>query len=643
MRRFLPIIILWTLLLASCSEPAPAPATKSESAPAANPTTVPSAEEIRFALVGQPKEVNVWSLFDESGASYANYALRADTYPSLYRLSIPSRTFEPYLADGMPSVVTQEGSFYIAMVKLKPGLKWNDGSPLTAYDVAFTVNAALSYHLSLDWNSAYDPNILDHAQATDNFTVKFLFKAPFTVANWQYGALQGPVVSRNFWASKLIDSERLLPGPDLTAPLTQTQADANRLQADINEWNSQLLKLSPASKDYSDLSLRISKNQDQLNSLWTRIDKLSGEYNADLSAARNSLFALRDDDEPTFGPFLRATVDDQIYTRRADSSYPFDQPHVDRAVYQIFPDEAAAVKAWQAGRVNVILVQHGLSSASGIASLTTNADSSARFLAFNPRRVELTDPILHRALECMIDRQALADMALQKNAIPLSTFVLPGNPSWLNVNVHSTCTNMNASERLQKAVDMLRTAGYRWKREPTTQQAGEGLILPGGVTFPPITLLTPKKEIEPLRAAAADYIVKQAQWLGLPLSEHLTDAESIRYAVYSSGDYDLALLGWRLSEYPAYLCAWFQPPSPFVYNGDKFKSACETLNSTADLVTAQSAALDAQSALMSDLPFIPLYEDVIRDAQSGFDYPFQNILDGISGVYGAPALAVRAP
>jgi len=264
-------------------------------------------------------------------------------------------------------------------------------------------------------------------------------------------------------------------------------------------------------------------------------------------------------------------------------------------------------------------------------------------LVFNPRRVELMDPILRRALGCVIDRQALANVVLQKNAFPLNSFVLPGNPDWLNVDAHSACAAMNAAQRLQNAVESLRTAGYRWMREPTSEQAGEGLVLPGGVTFPPITLLAPSKENDPLRAAAADYIVRQAQWLGLPVTEVLTDPESVRYAVYSSGNYDLAILGWRLSEYPGYLCEWFEAPSPFVYNGSRLKAACEALNSTADLVTAQKAAFEAQAALVSDLPFIPLYEDALYDAYRGVGYPFQNMLDGISGVYGAPARAGRAP
>ena len=642
MRHFFFSAILMTLFLASCSGPTPAPATAMASSPeaAATPTVIPHAPEIRFALVGEPTDVNVWSLFDDSGASYANYVLRSNLYPSLYRLSIPDRKFGSYLADGTPSVVTTDGVFYVSTVKLKSGLKWSDGSPITAQDVAFTVTTALNYRLGLDWESVYNPNILDHAEAVDNSTVRFFFKSPFTVGDWEYGALQGPIVSQSFWESKLADADNLLPKTDLIDSMAQTQVDANQLQADINEWDAQLLKLDPTSKDYSDLNLKIGKNQDQLNSLDTKLGKLTDEYNADLSAARAALFALKDDGEPTFGPFLRAAQSGNTLMSKVDSAYPFEKPNYDQVVYQIFSDEKSAMAALQGGDVNAVLNQNGLSSGTDTQSVVTSSTSSARFLVFNQKRVELADPVLHRALDCVIDRQTLVDNSLQKKAAPLDSFVLPANTSWLNPDAHSLCSGMDMGSRLQKTVDMLKAAGYSWTHEPTIDQPGKGLALPGGVAFPSITLLAPTKDMDPLRAAAADYIEKQAQLLGIPLTEQLTDSESIHYAVYSSGDYDMAILGWRLSEYPGYLCGWFQLPSPFMYNGDKLKSACEAMNSTADLATSQKSAFDVQTVLMSDLPFIPLYEDVMYDAYRNVRYPFQTVLDGISGLYGAPSLAI---
>ena len=83
--------------------------------------------------------------------------------------------------------------------------------------------------------------------------------------------------------------------------------------------------------------------------------------------------------------------------------------------------------------------------------------------------------------------------------------------------------------------------------------------------------------------------------------------------------------------------------SPFAYNEDKLKSACEIFNSTADLETARQASFNIQSILIDDLPFIPLDQNIYFDGFRNIKYPFDSVLGGLSGVYGAPSLAIPAP
>ena len=63
----------------------------------------------------------------------------------------------------------------VLTIKVRQGVKWHDGQPLTAEDVAFTINMLaqkpyMYYH-------GYFTSV-DHAEATDKYTVKVYFKEP---------------------------------------------------------------------------------------------------------------------------------------------------------------------------------------------------------------------------------------------------------------------------------------------------------------------------------------------------------------------------------------------------------------------------------------------------------------------------------
>ena len=111
------------------------------------------------------------------------------------------------------------------------------------------------------------------------------------------------------------------------------------------------------------------------------------------------------------------------------------------------------------------------------------------------------------------------------------------------------------------------------------------------------------------------------------------------YAVYSSQKYDIALMGWRLSEYPAYLCQMFGGQNLHLYNSDRFKSACDALQSESKLDGARQTLRQIEAQLMSELPVIPLFTLMRADVYQGLSYPTTNILDGWSGSYGAPSAA----
>jgi len=634
-QRLVFATLLLALMLAACAAPpSPVQATPqlasiptSTSAPAG----IPHAPEIRFALIGEPTDVNVWALFDEQGASYANYALHSDYWPRLYYLAPPDLTFTPRVANEQPTPVIQEDDFFTSTVKLRSGLKWTDGLPFTADDVAFTVNTAVQFELGFDWKAYYSPDYLARVEAVDSNMVKFYFKQKPNVGVWQYGALQGPVVQKEFWESKINSAVELLPDDTLRSSISDARARIAQYQPIVDSLNAEFYTLQSQGKQSRELEVNIKRNQGNLNEANNDLAKALAEYADKLGAAHQALYALDDQNEPTLGVWMPADKEDDAFINVVNPDFPFEKPNFDRVIYTVFDDINSAYNAYKDDDVDVLISPYGGGQELTAPSYPT---SSARFLVFNPKRDVFADPALRKSISCILATSAM--MSGQEWAY--DGFVLPG--PWLKGEPNSNCSGLSKEEKIQKSVSILKDAGYSWLQEPTVEQAGAGLKLPDGKPFPSVTLLTTSVHYDRWRETAGISIEMQAQYLGIPVSRQETDLETIRYSVYSSGNYDIAILGWQLSEYPGYLCQWFQSPGPFAYNEDKFGSVCDAFNSTADLETARRASQDIQSILMEDLPFIPLYLGMGFENYQNVTYPFDTVLNGLSGLYGAPSLAI---
>jgi peptide/nickel transport system substrate-binding protein len=652
MRALLSSLAFVAFLLAACatatpeSLPTAAPANTPTNTPLP-PTSPPAPQRVpllRIAVLGETTTTNVWALFDDTGASYWNAATQASYWPSLYRLTPPSLDFQPATAQGEPSPVKCDTATCTATVTLQPNLTWTDGTSLTADDVAFTVNTALQFRLGLNWQAYYNPEVLDHVEALDRVTVKYYFKSRPTVADWQYGALQGPIVNQAYWQPRIVDAISLLPDDTLLPTIQELEAELAGMQATEGKLNLSLNTMVPGTTVYQDTSREARHLQDDLNSVSNKLEKNRTEYETKLAEARASLFKLANAKEPTLGPWKFASRIKNSFENQANLGTPLGDPWFDSVRYFNYPTESAAVDALLKNDADLILTPAGLSAESvsrlqnnpGIV-LRGNVTRNARFLSFNQSNPYLADPVLHQALACMLDPQALVE-ELGSNVTQLPGFVV--DDTWRNKDVSLPCAGATEDARLAETVRLLKEAGYSWDGEPVS---GVGLKAPNEDELPHFTLLV--SEEDPMRGIAARYIAQQAQILGLTLDVQTSSSDDLFYAVYGTGGYDMALLGWHLSAYPAYLCDWFMPSdqNPFAYNGSSLTSACEAWAQVSDLEVAKARASDVQTVLMRDLPLIPLYTDVRVDAYRNIQYRYSNVVDGLGGLYGATAQAIPIP
>jgi len=647
--------VLLIFLFSSCGpKSASSPVPASTQVPAPTATSIPHAAEIRFALVGNVTPTNVWALFDAKGYSYNNYALISGYWPRLYQLSIPDRNFEAMAASGMPSLFQQEGNFYTATVPLRSDLKWTDGTPFTADDVAFTVNTILSFQLGFDWHDFYNPDFIDHVEAVDPHTVKFYFKQQPNVSVWQYGALQGPIVQTAYWETRVSASAELLPPDDLLPQITSLTAHVAEIQSKINNINASIAILATNNSGYIQGLADIKGLQANLNQTNTALTKAQSQYDSAMDAARQSLYALDNIDEPTLGDWIPAGQENGAWVNNVNPAHPFNVPHFDSVSYQGFADEASAVKALQAGEVDSILASDGISfdaaskisasepAANPLVLVQANTNPNLLFLVFNDANPNVADPALHTALACIFDNNALLSPTLLNYGRFPHSFVLPDEKTWYGNAGARPCAGLNnENDRLNKSVGLLKSAGYTWDLEPQAGSNGTGMKMPDAKLFPSIDLLVSSSSS--VSVELANLIQQKVERLGITVNVESVNGQDVNFAVFSSHQYDMALLGWRVSEYPGYLCDWFTDGNPFGYHSDRIQSACAALYSTSDLATAQKDVYEIQSILAQDLPFIPLYSGIIYDAYQNIKYPFDNVLDGLSGIYGAPSLAIPAP
>ena len=391
------------------------------------------------------------------------------------------------------------------------------------------------------------------------------------------------------------------------------------------------------------LQLELQRRQGDLDEARNDLSKAHARVDDAMQAARHALYSLDAAEEPTLGTWIPAGRRNGVWVNEANPSHPFGQPSFDRATYALYPDQAKAISAIEKGDADSLLDPRALSTPPRASvPVTMNPTSSAHFLVINPSNTALADPAIRRAIFCAIDRTKLAATL---TAAPLTSFVPYLGGPWSNPAGTVSCGDgynpLNGFDP-SRAVAILKAAGYTWSAEPTGEDAGAGLKMPDGQPFPPVALLAPSAGTDSQSNQAAHVVQHDVGYLGVPLSVQSVDPADVRFALFNDRTYDVAIAGWRLSAYPGYLCDWFGDGNPFGYQDDQLRTGCQGLASTSDLDVAHRQVAQIELLLAEDPPFIPLYSGLTYDVQEGIRYPFDGILDGLSGVYGAPGLALPA-
>jgi peptide/nickel transport system substrate-binding protein len=580
--------------------------------------------------------VNFWAANGPDNTVWNSYMLPPRL--AMYGLSDKLFEFVPIAAKDLPDPLTQEGDMWVVEIPMREDIKWSDGTPFTAEDVAFTANAVLELGLiSGNWSSWYDANYLDHVEAASTYVVKYYYHTKPGLARHEYGTLQGPVLSKAFWEGAVkeamapIDALGASPSDeDLLAAqgeahdiLFAASADGEPLAGSFlfSKWEQGAFIENPANPDYFNSGVMVTMYSD-------------GTYK----------------EEPGTTLYGEGTGDVEVqYTVG---------PNVIKTVYSIYSSQDAAILALQDGDVDVILhplgLQRGLQErVEGDPNLTVleNPTNGFRYMAFNCRRAPMSDVAFRQAVAILIDKEFVTQTILQGVAFPLYSFIPEANEAWYfndvpKLGLHEDGTGMTREERINAAVKLLEDAGYKWEGgvKPTWDDEG-GFVSPGGNLIMPdgkpveeLNLWAPAAGYDPLRSTFAIWIESWLNEAGIPVKAHLAGFNVLIPIIFTEQDFDMYILGWSLSVFPSYMRDFWHSEQAVPdgnnaagYMNPEFDKLSEELMTCTNFDDCKQITDQLQIMLSTEVPYVVLFDTGIIEPyrSASVTYPYTQVLSGL--------------
>ena len=524
---------------------------------------------------------------------------------------------------------------------MKQGIEWSDGELLTSDDFVFTVNTVFDLQLGSNWASAVDSAFLERVEALDEYRIKVFFKTTDDEGNpqtpglsvWQFGLGFMPIMAEHYWSPVVED---IKGSGDTTQQIEALFAHVPDGEPTVggfifSKWEPGAFFENDAAPNYSWKGMVVTEYE-------------NGAY-AESSERLDFEAAFYGDAEGA------KTLEYEV------------GPHVDTALFSLYGNQDAAVLALTNGDIDYLFnplgVEKGFKdriSAADDLTVVTNTDNGMFYMGFNTRKAPMSFKEFRQAVATVIDKEFVSQTILQDSAIPMYSMVPEGNAFWHNPDVAQFGKGMSRTERLDRAVELLKSAGFTYEQEPQMSEDGnfvevpaKGLRMPDGSEVPQLELIAPSPGYDPLRATFAIWIERWLNDLGIPARANLVGFNVLVAQLFSDTvqeDLDMWMLGWNLSLYPDYVENFFHsrhaPENEEGgynwggYANPEFDELSFSLLSETSVDDARAKMFRIQEALAEDLPYIPLFTvpkfDAYRHAR--VEYPYTSVLGGLTDMNG---------
>jgi oligopeptide transport system substrate-binding protein len=305
------------------------------------------------------------------------------------------------------------------------------------------------------------------------------------------------------------------------------------------------------------------------------------------------------------GPFIvRERVPNAyVALERNPRFYGADSVELDRVVYHVQEDRAAAVQRFRTGEFDI--VRDFPSSKAGFLRDTVGKDVvrtepflGLTFIAVNQRRPALADRRVRTALSLSLDRRVIARRVLGSGEQPAYSLVPPGTGHY-GAPARYRFAQWPRERRLSEARRLLDAAGYGQER--------------------PLALKLRYRISDNDRRVA---IAAQAMWKRVGIDVTLISAETaIHYARLEHGQFDLGIASWL---------AVYSDPQTFtlllqsktgannfgVYSNPEYDRLTALAGGTPDVDARAEYLHEAERLALDDQGLLPIYHHASRNLVS---------------------------
>ena len=319
----------------------------------------------------------------------------------LYRTAPASGKYIPFLADGD---LQYDDAANTAIVKLKKGITWHDGTELTAEDIKFTVDLMKEFKVP---NYKDSVDIIAKIEAPDKYTLKYHLTKKN--ANFFNKTMKMIILQKRKWSPIAQDAKTK---EDPTKYLTQYQIKKPMGAGPFKfvEWKKGSYILLEKNPDWFFTNYSLPMGQGTLK-YDLKVDKILFKFYA---SSELRMLALKKGDIDIGGISI-ADKDD-----------------------------------FQANK-KMTIIEWG--------------NDWTDFLGFNCSKAPFNDPAFRKAVHYLIDKEFFVKKLQQGYAVPQYTVVPGVNKFWSDPNCPAYGAGMSLEKRINTAVQILKKAGYSWQSE----------------------------------------------------------------------------------------------------------------------------------------------------------------------------------